>query len=55
MFVDRLIELDQIFKKNREEAQALSNPVVKARIAAVAAEKEAEEKIILALQRSNSY
>ena len=48
MFVDRILELNEIFRRNREKAQALSNPVVKARIAAVAAEEEAEEKIILA-------
>ena len=44
MFVDRILELNEIFRRNREKAQALSNPVVKARIAAVAAEEEAERE-----------
>ena len=35
-----------MLRRNREEAEARNNPLVRARIAAVAAEKEAEEKII---------
>jgi hypothetical protein len=49
MFVDRLIELDQMFRKNREEAEARNDPTgtIRARVAAVAAEEEAEKKIIV--------
>jgi DNA-binding NarL/FixJ family response regulator len=46
----RIVELDQTFRKNREEAQAHNDPtgMVKARIAMAAEQKEETNKIIAA-------
>ena len=48
MFVDRIIELDQMLRKAREEREARNDPtgMVKARIATVAAQEEQEKKVI---------
>jgi DNA-binding NarL/FixJ family response regulator len=49
MFVDRLIELDQMLRKAREEAETRNDPTgtIRARVAAVAAEEEAQKKMVV--------
>jgi hypothetical protein len=45
-----IIELDQMLRKNREEAEACNDPtdMIRARVAAVAAQEEQQKKMILA-------
>src|SRR5919199_2242994 len=44
----RILELEAMHRKNREEAEARNDPIVKARIAAVAAAEEEKNKMVAA-------
>jgi hypothetical protein len=48
MFVDRIIELDQMLRKAREEREVCNDPLVRARIAYAEAQEEHEKKMIIA-------
>ena len=44
----KILEIDQKHRRNREEAEARNDPIVKARIAAVAAAEEEKNKMVAA-------
>src|SRR5919199_4809568 len=44
----RILELEAMHRKNREEAEARNDPIVKARIAAIAAAEEEKNKMVAA-------